>query len=614
MSKRILAMLLALALIVGVFAACGDTPSSSSSGGNDSSSSQADDKQSEESKTDDSSSEDSSSETEKKDVSTGADDTTEFYEWDNYYYYDTWGLKTWGNDTVSKYISDKFNINIKFSKPDADPDSKLNLMLTGDEMPDSMYIPQGRVLNNVARANKLVDMETLMYPGNSLSEDMSPATIDLTRVDGVFYGIPNWFRSIATGGNYQWIVSTKAYEAADKPAFNTLEDLHKYMLKSKEIAGKAYSGMDMIPFGTYPSADGYYVWWPIFRSMGGRNIVQGYWTQEDGKIEFGLKNEMFRNAVKMANQWFNEGLYNADVFTDTPELWLEKITNGRLSLMWYDFSQDDTNNFRRIMQEKSAAAGADDSYEIVGDPFNADLKDFPMFPPTEEGIITYGDENTTGTGDVTVITTSAERPQRIFDVFSFMVSKEGSINMMYGAEGEGLWEGTDENGYPILKSNYGSLSSTEMDAAGAWLWACPANADWVDTIKFAVNDAQPEDSRNWTVTMQAHMCSYNEEAPIMGQKFISDAQANIAGEIDSQSDLGIALQAIRDEAKVRIPQAMMTKDEAEFNKIIDDLIAFADSNSIDEINARWQAVYDKNVETQGFDPYSPEYDLYKVGK
>ena len=39
-----------------------------------------------------------------------------------------------------------------------------------------------------------------------------------------------------------------------------------------------------------------------------------------------------------------------------------------------------------------------------------------------------------------------------------MLTKDGSINMMYGPEG-GLWEGKDENGNPILKKPEEELSS-----------------------------------------------------------------------------------------------------------------------------------------------------------
>ena len=611
MSKRILALLLALALVASVFAACGNdsSSSSSSSGGESKTSSTA-------SGDDASTPEDTGDEgQEPSGTSTGPDPTDEFYEWTHYWYYDSQAIKEWGVDAASKHISNLFNINIKFTKPDADPESKINIMFSGDDLPDSLKLPQGRILKTAAQSGKLVDFEQFMYPEMSLNEDMPEEIRELLKVDGVFYGPTDWFRTIATGGNYQWILNSKEYEDAGKPALNTLEDIHKFMLDAKDRAGKTYNGQDIQPFGTYPDNRGYYIYWPLFRALGGRGIVEGCFTQEDGKIDFAARNELMVEALKMGNQWFNEGLYTADVFTQTPEQWLETVTNGRPAIMWYDFSQDDTNNFRRIVQENSEGKV---SYEVLGHPMNEDLKDYPMFPAAEGVDVVFGDENNRIGGDVSCISVKAERPQRIADVWAYMVSREGSINMMYGPSTEedpaGLWTKLDADGIPQLTKPYGDYSSAEFDAAGAWFWASPANADWVDTVKFAVNDQQPEEKRNWTVTTQAHMTSFDEENPVMGQKIVSDQNIRMNTVIDAQSDLGVNLKAITDEWQARVPQILMAKDEAEFNKLLGDLVAFAESNNIDEICSQWQANFDSNIEKQGFNVYDAEYDVYKLNK
>lgn len=611
MSKRILALLLALALVASVFAACGNdsSSSSSSSGGESKTSSTA-------SGDDASTPEDTGDEgQEPSGTSTGPDPTDEFYEWTHYWYYDSQAIKEWGVDAASKHISNLFNINIKFTKPDADPESKINIMFSGDDLPDSLKLPQGRILKTAAQSGKLVDFEQFMYPEMSLNEDMPEEIRELLKVDGVFYGPTDWFRTIATGGNYQWILNSKEYEDAGKPALNTLEDIHKFMLDAKDRAGKTYNGQDIQPFGTYPDNRGYYIYWPLFRALGGCGIVEGCFTQEDGKIDFAARNELMVEALKMGNQWFNEGLYTADVFTQTPEQWLETVTNGRPAIMWYDFSQDDTNNFRRIVQEQSEGKV---SYEVLGHPMNEDLKDYPMFPAAEGVDVVFGDENNRIGGDVSCISVKAERPQRIADVWAYMCSRDGAINMMYGPSVDedpaGLWTELDADGIPQLTKPYGEFSSAEFDAAGAWFWASPVSADYVDTVKFAVNDQQPEDQQNWTVSTQAHMTSFDEENPVMGQKIVSDQNIRMNTVIDAQSDLGVQLKAITDEWQARVPQILMAKDEAEFNKLLGDLVAFAESNNIDEICSQWQANFDSNIEKQGFNVYDAEYDVYKLNK
>lgn len=619
MSKRILALLLALALIVGVFAACGNDGSNSSKADTPSSS-KADDSSKDDASKDDASTPDENSEDETpSNVSTGPDPTDEHYDFTLYYYYDWQPLKEWGADAASKYWGDKFNVGITFSKPDADPDSKLNLMLTGGDLPDSMVLDRGRVLNAAANAGALVEIEQFMYEGCTYLEDVSEVAREMQRAsDGKLYGVPNWCRgegSLATGGNYQYIIETAAYEAAGSPKLETMDDLHDFAAKVKELvdAGtlKSYSGQSMLPYATSNTDNGFYMYAPFYRSLGTRNLVEQYFTQEDGKLEICVREPKFIEALKMANQWFNEGLFSADVFSDSKETWEEKLTNGRPALMWYDFSQDDSNNFRRITREKSGGAS---SYEVLGDPNSEITKDMPMFPKANSDVkVVFGDENATVGWNVNVITTHAERPQRIFDLFTYMISKEGSFEQLYGPEG-GLWDGLDENGYPKLTKDYADITSAEMDASGAWLWTQPASSDWIDGIKFYVNDQQPEGKKNWVVSIQSDMCSESRENPHEGTKFITDQNTALTNLIDPQDPLGISLKAIQDELKARLPQIMMAKNEDEFNKMVSDVVSFCESNDIDEILKIWQERYDANIEMQGFDAYSPEHvkEMYGI--
>ena len=491
--------------------------------------------------------------------------------------------------------------------PDADPDSKLNIMLTGGDLPDSMILDRGRVLNSVARAGALQEIEQFMYPGCSFETDVSEIAKELQKVDGKLYGIPNWPRgegAVATGGNYGWIINTDTYKKVGSPKLETMDDLHDYCLKVKEANLTSYTGQSIIPFATTNTNNGFYVYQQFYRSLGARNLVENYFTQENSKLEICVREPLFVEALKMANQWYNEGLWSSEEFTDDGPMWEEKMTNGRPALMFYDFSQDDANNFRRITREKS---NGEVSYEVLGDPNSEITKDFPMWPKANKDVkVCYGDENGTVGWNVNVITTSAKRPQRIFDLFTYLISEEGTREVCYGPEG-GLWEGTDENGIPQLTKPYADITSDEMNAAGAWLWTQPASSDWMDSIKFAVNAQQDPDKRNWVVSIQSDLFSQSRENPHEGTKFITDQNTGLTNLIDPQSDEGIQLKAIQDELQVRLPQILMAKDEAEFDKLLEEAVQTVESNNIDGILAIWQEQYDKNIELQGFDAYDPAH-------
>lgn len=608
MSKKILALLLALVMIVGVFAACGDGGNNSSAGNSSTGSTAGGDEST------------GGDDGEPSNVSTGPDDVSEPYSFRCYWYYDWAQIKEWGADAFSKFMSEKFNVDIDFEKPDADADSKLQLMLTGGDLPDAIIIDRGRALENCVQANALVEIEQFMYEGCTFAEDVGEDTRELLKCrDGKLYGIPNWPRApgkASTGGNEQWIVNTKVYEAAGKPALNTLEDLHQYALKAKELADgglKSYSGMDIIPFYATNEGNGFRITKGFYRSFGGRNLVESYFTQEDGKIDLAVNTPLYVEALREANKWYREGLWTQDIYTDNGDQLTEKFTNGRPALAFYDFSQDDTNNFRRVCVEKSTEAGDDTSYEVIGDPSNPDFASFPQYPGVSADTITYGDEAGSPGWNVNVITTKAERPQRIFDLFTWMISEEGSQYQVLGGPEGPIWDGEfDADGNAILNIDYGAITSKEQDAAGAWLWTQPAHSDYVDAFKFGLNERA--EKKNWVVSIQANLCTYDEENPKVGQKFKTDQLTGLGNVIESTSDLGIALKTIQDQCMAEIPKIMAAESDEEFDKLVADLQDFAAKNKLADILVEWQAKYDANIELQGFDAYSEEYDVYGLNK
>ena len=610
MKKRVLAMLLAVAMIVAVFAACGsNNPSSSSQASSSTASSETSSAASSETSSD-SSSEPASSEV----AAGGPDDTSEKYAFTVYYNYTGWTRK-WGVDEASKYMNDKFNIDVNWYGPDSDPDAKLNLMVSSDDLPEAIVMERGGNNIKLANAGVLVPLQPYMYEGNLFEKFIAPATVKLLQIDGKNYGIPNWARTGATGGNYQWQFSKKVLNALGEydTKWDTMEKMHDYAVKVKNANLTTDAGESIYPvmFREDASSGGYYVYWPFYRALGAPNLIENYYTQENGKIQFLLESETMKKAISYANDWFNEGLFSADqAFTDSHDQFKEKISNGRAGILWYDFSQDDGENYRRALVESSKG---EDDWMVLGSEYYQE--DSPMFPGLEGNTYIFGDENGTVGWNVNCITKAAERPQRIFDLFSWMISDEGSVNMMYGPEGGTMLKSVvyKDGEMPAVTLNKpaSEFSQAEQDAAGAWFWSQPANSDYVDGIKFALNDTLPQDQRNWVVSIQAHMCSFNEENPRIGQKFITDQCTGLNGTIDQQEDLGVSRQQIVDQCRAELPKIIMASTKDEMNKKIDDLLQFAKSNNVDEICARYQALYDQNIATQGFDAYSKEYNVYK---
>lgn len=534
--------------------------------------------------------------------SSGPDDTTEPYEFDAYYSYQG-SVKPWGEDAASKYMNEKFNIKVNYSCPEADADSKLNLMISSDDLPDVIILDRNANWLKLINLGKLVDINTLKYEGCSFDEDILESTQKLLSVNGGLYGIPNWARKGATGGNMSWMVNHDVYEQLGSPELKTLEDLHQFMLDAKDKGVKTSDDQSIFPWLPRQDDNGFYTVSAIYRSYGNPNLIDTYWSQADNDVKLAVYDDNYIAALKIANQWYKEGLFPETTYTDSNDQFVEKLSNGRAAITYYDFSQDDTNHFRTLLQEKDG-----NTYDLLG----WELKDSPIYPAADGVDYVYGEEGGTVGWNVNCITTKAENPQRIFDLYTWMLTKDGSINMMYGPEG-GLWEGKDEEGNPILKKPEEELTSDEKNAAGCWFWSQPAHSDNVDLTKYAVNEQQPEGSRSWVISIQDHVFTPEDSIhpAIPGQKFLTDENTGLFLEIDPTDDLGMARQAITDECKMRIPQIIMASDDATFDKLVQDLKDFAESNQVHDIEKIYTDKRASNIELQGYTAYQDYYDAKK---
>ncbi len=534
--------------------------------------------------------------------SSGPDDTTEPYEFDAYYSYQG-SVKPWGEDAASKYMNEKFNIKVNYSCPEADADSKLNLMISSDDLPDVIILDRNANWLKLINLGKLVDINTLKYEGCSFDEDILESTQKLLSVNGGLYGIPNWARKGATGGNMSWMVNHDVYEQLGSPELKTLEDLHQFMLDAKDKGVKTSDDQSIFPWLPRQDDNGFYTVSAIYRSYGNPNLIDTYWSQADNDVKLAVYDDNYIAALKIANQWYKEGLFPETTYTDSNDQFVEKLSNGRAAITYYDFSQDDTNHFRTLLQEKDG-----NTYDLLG----WELKDSPIYPAADGVDYVYGEEGGTVGWNVNCITTKAENPQRIFDLYTWMLTKDGSINMMYGPEG-GLWEGKDEEGNPILKKPEEELTSDEKNAAGCWFWSQPAHSDNVDLTKYAVNEQQPEESRSWVISIQDHVFTPEDSIhpAIPGQKFLTDENTGLSLEIDPTEDLGMARQAITDECKMRIPQIIMASDDATFDKLVQDLKDFAESNQVHDIEKIYTDKRAANIELQGYTAYQDYYDAKK---
>jgi ABC-type glycerol-3-phosphate transport system substrate-binding protein len=473
--------------------------------------------------------------------------------------------------------SQSINIHVEFSKPEADAATELSVMISAGDMPDSIMMDRGVDNRRLADLGLLVPLEPLMEAHDNFEDNVLPTTIDMLEINGVLYGIPNWSRKAASGGNDAWIYNRRIFEDAGSPKLNTFEDLYNFAVSIRDNQRNNREGLSVTPVQFNATGDAWQVGRAFYRSFGG--VQDGWFTVLNGDYSLIFRDQVFRDAVMEANRWWRERLFSETQFTDTGEMILERIVAGRTGILFYDQSADETNHFRRILMETFP----DDSYEMVAP--------FP-FPPAR-GLSTddiYADHQSTVGWNVTSITTSAEKPQRIFDLWSYLLTPEAAILQMYGPQGD-YWETLNEDGFPILKYPEADMTTAEKERLGLWFWMIPGQSDNVDRTKFGVNAMQPPDRRNWVATNQSEVLT-----PIM---WLTDEFVGIWDVIDPLGTEGVNRTLIMEYIAANFPLVIMAPTAAEAERIFNEILQFADDNGMAAIEELKNQKYQENVELVG---------------
>jgi putative aldouronate transport system substrate-binding protein len=498
------------------------------------------------------------------------------YSFTYYYNYENWDISTeWGNDKVSAEIKRMFNIDITFTKPEGNPDANLNTMVAAGNLPDAIMMDRNESYTKLIEMGKFIPLNPLVDKYPAFMKNLDETTVKLLQVDGVLWGVPNWPRkpTSMTGGNWNWLYSKKLHTAAGSPDLHTLEDIYNYLTTIKHM-NIVEQGKPVIPmqFGSRDDLFG-----GPYRSFGGFSFAKHY-TVLNKKVQLLYKDPKAQAAVLFANKLWREGLINQDIYAEKEGQVAEKLAEGRIGIYYGNFTgiMDTNKGARYLLREMDP----ENDYIPIGYP--------PAAGVTKDQI--YGDGAASIGWNVVCLTTNAKKPERIFEMLTFMLTPEGSRLQLYGPKGI-LWDETDEKGYPLLKKSETELTEEEKRGLGLWAWCIPGQADNVDNMKYAVNDRMPPEKKNWVSTIQ--------------QKFLipyiwcSDefTAVELAVTVDSQE--GNGRDRIDEYITKNLPQAVMAESPKECMQMIQNILDFADKNRVEEIENAYTEAWKKNIKLIG---------------
>ena len=444
-----------------------------------------------------------------------------------------WYAGKWGQDTVTKEITEKTGVSVNYIIPTGDGTEKLNTMIASGTLPDLITLDaRDPIIDTMIKGN-------LLLPYNKLAEqyDMyffkvaDPDRLNwFKKEDGNTYGYPN---ASYTTKNYKetdkiisnntFLVRKDIYEAIGSPDMSTPEGFVNALKMAKEkfptIDGKALS-----PIGFQENIDG---------TLSG--YLQDFLAvplEKDGKVNDRFLDADYVNWLKTFRKAYADKLISTDVFVDKRAQIEEKMSQGRYFAMMYPYI--DALQPLSIRQKDPNS-----NYIAVDGPKNAKGDAHTLAGPGISG------------WTVTLISKNNKNPQKAIRFISYMLSEEGQRTVLLGKKGV-TWDvidGKEQLKPEIIKMrNENRKEFDQVHGADDMHWMFMDNA---------------MQRRLWAMASPAHQVQIEEWTYGKSQpRFIFEM-------IDPTNNTPEAV--INDKVNMKLPKVIASlvtaKSDAEFDKI-----------------------------------------------
>ncbi|MDF2589015.1 MAG: extracellular solute-binding protein family 1 [Anaerocolumna sp.] len=452
----------------------------------------------------------------------------------------SWFTTPWGENLISKTITEETGVNIEFIVPAGNEAEKLNSLIASDSLPDLLTLGWWE-----PQVGQMIEDE-MVYALDELATQYDPYWFDVadkgrvgwfTQPDGHIYGYPNSSFSPADyekydniSSNQTFLVRKDMYEAIGSPDMTTPEGFIAAVKAAKEQFPEV-NGQSLIPVGAHEFGATGNNSFDLFLS---NFLAIPY--EKDGKVYARYTDPELIRWLKAFRELGAEGYLADDIFIDKRAQMEEKLAQGRYFCMLYQ--RTDMANQQKILY----ANDPNSIYIAIDGPKN-----------------TAGDAYTLpGTGingwTLTMISKNCERPDRAIQLFSYLMSEHGQLMTWLGVEGV-TWDMVD--GKPTMKQEVRDLITSDRAAydkqygSDSCYWMFQDNAM---ALQWAVETPEPlGQMERWTYPYVISTSQYDVTLPADSE------EAEISQKVDNE--WGVVL-----------PKLLLAKTEADFDTILNDFI------------------------------------------
>jgi len=453
----------------------------------------------------------------------------------------SWFATPWGENLVSKTITEETGVNVNFITPMGNEEEKLNALIASDKLPDLITLGYWE-----EQIDEIIEKD-MVYALNELADEYDPyfyAVTDETVVnwyteeDGNIYAYPNSSispqdleESDNIGSNQTFLVRKDIYEAIGSPDMTTPEGFSAAVRKAVNMFPEI-DGKELIPIGAH-----------VFDETGSvsfdkylMNFLAIPW-EKDGKLYDRYTDEEYLTWLKLFRQLGEEGYLANDIFVDTRTQMEEKLADGRYFCMIYQYT--DLLAQQRILHENNPES----IYIAVEGPRNSS-GDNPTLPTT----------NING-WTVTMISKNCKEPARAIAFMDYLMSEHGQKRIFLGVEGV-TYDMVD--GKAILRDEVKALLDTnrvqydKVYGADDAYWMLQDNAMQLEWEQESIPAIQQ--LKDWALKYPTYNGAYDMYLPAESKYAKVETQINkLWSEV--------------------LPELLLAPTEAEFDAILADFVA-----------------------------------------
>ncbi|RCX08495.1 carbohydrate ABC transporter substrate-binding protein (CUT1 family) [Anaerobacterium chartisolvens] len=488
------------------------------------------------------------------------------FDW--YIHYSWFGAK-WGENEVTKYITEKTGVKINFIVPSGNENEKLNTLIASASLPD--FVTLGWWENGV----KMMQEGDLVHPLNKLADQYdadfykaaAKSTLDwYKKPDGNVYGYPNFSMAperIEEGmqieSNQTFLVRKDIYEQIGKPDMRTPEGFLNALKAAKEKF-PTVNGQPLIPLGLQE-----------FTDSGNKSIESDLVNflaiprEKDGKYYDAETHPEYLRWMKVLRKANEMKLISKDIFVDKRSQMEEKMAQGRYFSMIYqrtDMASQQLELYRK---------NPDMVYIAIDGPSNESLE--PNRPAFAGGMAGW---------TLTHISTNCKDSKRAIRFLTYLISEEGQKDVYLGKKGV-TWDtidGKDQMLPDVIKlmnSDRGEYDRKYGAEKTYWMLT-----DELAILKWKPPFEEPiKQNAEWGFGKAISYAAYDDIEP------------------PADSDEGIILKQVKDKRALLLPKLILANSEEEFDKLVNEYQKMKNDIKYDKVISYSQQKIDEHKEALG---------------